>query len=66
MRETGVSTNLIVNREVQPFDDPRICRAMALTLDRKSFITILSEGEGTMGGAMLPPPDGVRACRPTS
>ncbi|MDB5489111.1 MAG: peptide transporter substrate-binding protein [Reyranella sp.] len=59
MRETGVSTNLIVNREVQPFDDPRIRRAMALTLDRKSFITILSEGEGNMGGAMLPPPDGV-------
>ena len=32
---------------------------MALTLDRKAFIDILSEGEGTMGGAMLPPPDGV-------
>jgi peptide/nickel transport system substrate-binding protein len=59
MRETGVSTNLIVNREVAPFDNPKIRRAMALTLDRPSFITILSEGEGKMGGAMLPPPDGV-------
>ena len=59
MRETGVSTNLIVNREVAPFDNPKIRRAMALTLDRQAFITILSEGEGKMGGAMLPPPDGV-------
>ena len=59
MRETGVSTNLIVNREVTPFDNPKIRRAMALTLDRQSFITILSEGEGKMGGALLPPPDGV-------
>ena len=59
MRETGVSTNLIVNREVAPFDNPKIRRAMALTLDRQSFITILNEGEGQMGGAMLPPPDGV-------
>jgi peptide/nickel transport system substrate-binding protein len=59
MRETGVSTNLIINREVAPFDNPKIRRAMALTLDRQSFITILSEGEGKMGGALLPPPDGV-------
>jgi peptide/nickel transport system substrate-binding protein len=59
MRESGVSTNLIVNREVAPFDDPKIRRAMALTLDREAFIRILSEGEGKMGGALLPPPDGV-------
>ena len=59
MRESGVSTNLIINREVAPFDDPKIRRAMALTLDRESFIKILSEGEGQMGGALLPPPDGV-------
>ena len=59
MRETGVSTNLIINREVAPFDNPKIRRAMALTLNRPAFITILSEGEGKIGGAMLPPPDGV-------
>ena len=59
MRETGVSTNLIVNREVPPFDDQKIRRAMALTLDRQAYIDILSEGEGKMGGAMLPSPDGV-------
>ena len=57
--QTGVSTNLIINRDVPPFDDPEIRRALALTLDRQAFIDILVEGEGKMGGAMLPPPDGV-------
>jgi len=32
---------------------------MALTLDRKSFIDILSEGQAKIGGAMLPPPAGL-------
>ena len=32
---------------------------MALTLDRKSFIDIISEGQGIIGGAMQPPPAGV-------
>src|SRR4029450_4189778 len=59
MRGTGVTTNLIVNPEIPPFDDPKIRRAMALTIDRQAFIDILTEGEGKMGGAMLPPPDGV-------
>ena len=59
MRATGVSTNLIVNRDLPPFDNPKSRRAMALTLDRKAFIDILSEGESTIGGAMLAPPDGV-------
>jgi peptide/nickel transport system substrate-binding protein len=32
---------------------------LALVLDRKSFIDILAEGQGDIGGAMLPPPAGV-------
>ena len=56
---SNVSTNLMVNREVAPFDNPEIRRAMALTLDRKAFIDILSEGRNDPGGAMLPPPEGV-------
>jgi peptide/nickel transport system substrate-binding protein len=59
MRATGVSTNLIVNRDVPPFDNPKIRKALALTLDRQAFIDILQEGQGRMSGAMLPPPDGV-------
>jgi peptide/nickel transport system substrate-binding protein len=64
MRATGVSTNLIVNREKPPFDDPKIRRAMALTLDRQAFMDILQEGQGRMSGAMLPPPEGVWGLTP--
>ena len=53
------STNLIVNRDAPPFDSPEIRRAMVLALDRKSFIDILAEGQGDVGGAMQPPPQGV-------
>jgi peptide/nickel transport system substrate-binding protein len=53
------STNLIVNRDAPPFNSPEIRRAMALALDRKSFIDILAEGQGDVGGAMQPPPQGV-------
>jgi len=55
----NASTNLLVNREVPPFDNPELRRALALALDRKSFIDILAEGQGDVGGAMLPPPAGV-------
>lgn len=34
---TNVSSNLLVNREVAPFNDPKIRRAMALVLDRKAL-----------------------------
>jgi len=56
---SNASTNLLVNREAPPFDNPELCRALALALDRKSFIDILAEGQGDIGGAMLPPPAGV-------
>src|SRR6516165_8809941 len=56
---TNASTNLLVNREAPPFDNPDQRRALALALDRKSFIDILGEGQGDIGGAMQPPPAGV-------
>ena len=56
---TNVSTNLIVNRDEPPFDNPDVRFAMALALDRDAFIDILSEGENYKGGALLPPPGGV-------
>ena len=37
-----------------PFDSSEIRRAMALALDRKSFIDILAEGNGDIGAAMQP------------
>src|SRR5260370_33840530 len=50
----------MMNREAAPFDKPELRRAVALTLDRKAFVDTLTEGKGDFGGAMLPPPEGVR------
>jgi peptide/nickel transport system substrate-binding protein len=55
----NATTNLLVNRDAPPFDNPDLRRAMALTLDRKAFTAILNEGQGKIGGAMLPPPEGL-------
>jgi len=55
----NANRTLIINREVPPFDNPEIRRAMALSLDRKAFIDIMDEGQGDIGGAMLPPPAGI-------
>jgi peptide/nickel transport system substrate-binding protein len=56
---TNVPRTLLVNPAAPPFDNPDLRRAMALTLDRKAFIDILTEGQGDVGGAMLPGPEGV-------
>ena len=53
------SRDLIVNRAVPPFDNLELRRAITLSLDRRAFIDILTEGQGAVGGAILPPPDGV-------
>jgi len=53
------SRDLLINRAVPPFDKPELRQAIALSLDRKAFIDILAEGQGAVGGAVLPPPDGV-------
>ncbi|MEI7874966.1 MAG: ABC transporter substrate-binding protein [Alphaproteobacteria bacterium] len=58
LRPLGVTYNLIINRDSPPFNDERIRKALALTLDRKSFVDITSEGNDLIGGSMLPPPTG--------
>src|SRR6202012_5072778 len=58
MTTTGTLINLMVNRVNPPFDNPDIRKAMSLALDRKPFNTILMEGQGRLGGAMLPKPEG--------
>ena len=53
------SRDLVINSTAPPFDRPEVRRAVALSLDRQAFLDILVEREGAVGGAMLPPPDGV-------
>ena len=53
------TTNLIVNRDKPPFDNPDLRRALVLALDRKAFIDILNQGNAEVGGTMQPPEDGV-------
>jgi peptide/nickel transport system substrate-binding protein len=54
-----VSTNLIVNPTAPPFSDPKIRKAMAMTLDRQAYSDILSGGKALISGVMMPPPEGV-------
>jgi peptide/nickel transport system substrate-binding protein len=56
---TNVARNLILNRDKPPFDNPDLRRAVALSLDRKAFIDILTQGKGDIGATMLPPPEGL-------
>ena len=53
------TTNLILNREAAPFDNPDLRKALQLALDRKAFVDIMNQGDAELGGTMQPPPDGV-------
>ena len=60
LAQTNVATNLIINREQPAVRRRRTSAArVALALDRKAFLDILFEGKSDIGGAMLPPPNGV-------
>src|ERR1700712_1410443 len=50
----NVATNIIVNSSAPPFDNIDIRRALALSLDRNAFISIMFEGQGDIGGPMHP------------
>jgi peptide/nickel transport system substrate-binding protein len=56
---TNVPRTLLVNPAAPPFDNRDLRRAMSLSLDRKAFIDIITEGLGDIGGVMLPAPEGV-------
>jgi peptide/nickel transport system substrate-binding protein len=53
----NVAANLLMN-PVPPFDDLEMRRAVAMTIDRKAFVDILTQGQGDVGGAMQPLPEG--------
>src|SRR5439155_1754211 len=54
----NIPRQMLVNRDKPPFDNPELRRAMTLSLDRQAFIDITSDGQGSIGGAMMPPPAG--------
>jgi len=47
---TNVNRTMIVNSGAAPFHNPDLRRAMALSLDRKAFIDIITEGQGDIMG----------------
>jgi peptide/nickel transport system substrate-binding protein len=53
------TTNLILNRDAAPFDNPDLRKALQLAIDRKAFVDIINQGDAELGGTMQPPPDGV-------
>jgi len=53
----NVAANLLMN-PVPPFDDLEVRRAVAMAIDRKAFIDILTQGQGDIGTAMQPMPEG--------
>jgi peptide/nickel transport system substrate-binding protein len=59
LRTTNSRGTLIFNRNIAPFDDPDVRRAIMLALDRKGYIDILAEGQAKIGGVMMPPPEGI-------
>ena len=56
---SGVSTNLLVNRDKPPFDNDKLRTAMSLALDRKGMIDIVSGGKASISGALMPRPEGI-------
>jgi len=56
---SNVNRTLIINRSSPPFDNVELRRAMGLTLDRKAFVDIITQGKGDIGGVMLPGPEGI-------
>jgi len=59
-----VNRHLILNRATPPFDNPELRRAMALSIDRKAFIDIVSQGHGEIGGVLQSPPGGLWGMAP--
>ena len=53
------TTNLILNRDAPPFDNPDLRKALSLALDRKAFVDIINQGDAELGGIMQPLSDGV-------
>ena len=56
---TNVNRTVIFNQSAPPFDNADLRRSVSLALDRKGFIDIITQGQGDIGGALLPAPEGI-------
>ena len=55
----NVPRTMLINPAAPPFDNPELRRAIILSVDRKAFVDIITDGQGRIGGNMMPPPEGV-------
>jgi peptide/nickel transport system substrate-binding protein len=53
----GGTSQILINHQMPPFDNPKVRRAIALALDRGEFVKA-THGEGRVGGIMSSPPYG--------
>ena len=58
LQPTNVTTHMLVNRDVEPFNKPELRRAMMLALDRQAYIDILGHGKHFLAVNMQAPPQG--------
>ncbi len=54
----NVAGVLLINQKAPPFDNAKLRRAISLALDRGEFVKS-AQGNGVLGGIMMPPPYGV-------
>lgn len=52
---TSTWDGLIMNAAHKPFDDPRVRKAFALSLDKSALVDVALYGEGTATNTMIPP-----------
>src|SRR5262249_35790542 len=50
LKTNNGTNNLLLNRDKPPFDNADLRKALALTIDRKAFVDIMTEGQGKVGG----------------
>jgi peptide/nickel transport system substrate-binding protein len=52
---TSTWDGMIMNAAQKPFDDPRVRKAFALSLDKKALVDVALYGQGTPTNTMIPP-----------
>ena len=54
---TNFAPNALMTQK-PPFDNRELRKAVAMTIDHQAFVDILGEGQGDVGTAVLPAPEG--------